>query len=868
MDGVLKSWSVPKGPSLDPAEKRLAVMVEDHPLPYASFEGVIPKGEYGAGQVIVWDNGTYTPDEDSNISFDDRTEAEERMRRGLAAGKLSVLLRGRKLKGSWALVKMQRGENDWLLIKHKDRFTQTERDILDEDRSVSSALSIEDLKAGRLPDRPQQGAAALRPGDLPDARRARFPASVRPTLATLTKTPFSNPDWLFEPKLDGIRALAFIRDDKVKLISRTGRDSTRQYPSLASELGHQTERQLILDGEIVALDRDGRPSFHHLQQRLNLTREADIRRAEAETPVFYYVFDLLYAGGYDLRAVALAQRKDLLQRILLPSDRVRLLEHFEEEGEAAYEAAISHGLEGIIAKRRDSAYEAGRRSRHWLKIKPTLSDEFVIGGYSQGLGGRAATFGALLLGHHDDEGRLVYVGHVGSGFDDRTLAGLRQRLDSITSDECPFSETPPLKTATTWLRPHLVAEVEFAQWTVDGHLRAPVFLRLREDKLATDVRFSEIVPAPTGHAPDAEDAPASLQTDVQIALEQLENRRNRFILKVAGHKLSLNNLDKEFWPRLKGRPGLTKRDLIIYLANVSPYLLPHLRHRPLSLTRYPDGIAGEHFYQKHWGGTLPDFVDTVSLFSEHKEGDQEYLVCNNLPTLLWLGQIADLELHTWYSRIGPDPDGHHLSTQFSGSQKNIENSLLSYPDFIVFDLDPYIYSGHEAAGEEPELNRKAFAKTREVAYWLKDMLDSLSLSSFVKTSGRTGLHVYVPILRTLDYRAVRSACETIGRFLLRQHPRQITMDWTVEKRTGKVFFDHNQNVRGKTLASIYSPRPLPEAPVSMPLGWDELSDAYPSDFTILSAPGLLAERGDLWAGILDAKHDLEGLLEIAKDEAK
>ncbi len=868
VDGVLKSWSVPKGPSLDPAEKRLAVMVEDHPLPYASFEGVIPKGEYGAGQVIVWDNGTYTPDEDSNISFDDRTEAEERMRRGLAAGKLSVLLRGRKLKGSWALVKMQRGENDWLLIKHKDRFAQTERDILDEDRSVSSALSIKDLKAGRLPDRPQQGAAALRPGDLPDARRARFPASVKPMLATLTKTSFSNPDWLFEPKLDGVRALAFIRDGKVKLISRTGRDSTRQYPSLAEELGLQPERQLILDGEIVALDRDGRPSFHRLQQRLNLSREADIRRAEAETPVFYYVFDLIYAGGYDLRAVALAQRKDLLERILLPSDRVRLLEHFEEEGEAAYEAAVSHGLEGIIAKRRDSAYEAGRRSRHWLKIKPTLSDEFVIGGYSQGLGGRAATFGALLLGYHDDEGRLVYVGHVGSGFDDRTLAGLRQRLDSITSDECPFSETPPLKTATTWLRPHLVAEVEFAQWTVDGHLRAPVFLRLREDKLATDVRLSEIVPAPTGHAPDAENAPASLQTEVQIALEQLENRRNRFILKVAGHKLSLSNLDKEFWPPLEGRPGLTKRDLIIYLANVSPYLLPHLRHRPLSLTRYPDGIAGEHFYQKHWGGTLPDFVDTVSLFSEHKEGDQEYLVCNNLPTLLWLGQIADLELHTWYSRVSPDPDGHHLSTQFSGSQKNIDNSLLSYPDFIVFDLDPYIYSGREAAGEEPELNRKAFARTREVALWLKDMLDSLSLSSFVKTSGRTGLHVYVPILRTLDYRAVRSASETIGRFLLRQHPRQITMDWTVEKRAGKVFFDHNQNARGKTLASIYSPRPLPAAPVSMPLRWDELSDVYPSDFTILSAPDLLAERGDLWAGILDAKHDLEGLLEIAEDETK
>jgi bifunctional non-homologous end joining protein LigD len=556
----------------------------------------------------------------------------------------------------------------------------------------------------------------------------------------------------------------------------------------------------------------------------------------------------------------------MLERLLLPSDRIHLLEHFEEEGEAAFDAATGHGLEGIIAKRRDSAYESGRRSKHWLKVKATQSDEFVVGGYSAGLGGRADTFGALLLGYPGDDGRLTYVGHVGSGFDDRTLVDLRKRLEAMRADGRPFSEEPPLKTPTTWVRPELVAEVKFAQWTEDGHLRAPVFLRLREDKPATEVRPAEVVPAPAGQAPSPATDSASLQTEVESVLEQLETGRDKFILKVAGHKLSLSNLEKEFWPAREGARALTKRDLITYLAKVSPYLLPHLRHRPLSLTRYPDGIAGEHFYQKHWDQPRPEFVESVRLFSEHNEGDQEYLMCNNLPTLLWLGQVADLELHTWYSRVSPDPDGHHLSAQFTGSAENIDSSLLNYPDFIVFDLDPYIYSGHEAKGDEPALNRRAFAGTRKVALWLKELLASLSLSSFVKTSGRTGLHIYVPILRHLEYDAVRSASETIGQFLLRQHPREITMEWTVTKRTGKVFFDHNQNARGKTLASVYSPRPLPEATVSMPLRWDELDDVYPTDFTILTVPDHLRQRGDLWAGILDAKHDLQGLLETAGGE--
>ncbi len=862
LDGVLKSWSVPKGPSLDPKEKRLAVMVEDHPLDYASFEGVIAKGQYGAGEVIVWDNGTYSPDEAGALSFVDRGQAEERMRQGLADGKLSVLLRGRKLKSSWALVKMQRGEHDWLLIKHKDERADPERDILAEDRSVISGLSIQDLKAGHRPEPLERAAGGTRLSELPGVRRGETPNALAPMLATPAGAAFSDPDWVFEPKLDGVRTIAVLRDGAVRLLSRRGLDVARQYPSLAPEIARQPAEELALDGEIVALDEEGRPSFELLQQRLNLTRDADIRRAEAEVPVLYFVFDLLYLDGYDLRAVPLEHRRAFLERVLSPTDRVQLLEQFSAEGEAAYQAAMQHGLEGVIAKRKDSTYQSGHRSPHWLKIKATLSDEFVVGGYTLGQGARADTFGALLIGQYNDGDRLIYCGSVGSGFDDRTLATLREQLDAMKSDTRPFVEDPPVKGPATWVRPERVAEVKFAQRTRDGLLRAPVFLRMREDKPAKEVHRIEI-----SANPKRQERPVgnSHPSEVQTVLEQLGERKERLQLRIEGHKIAVTNLDKELWPRRGRQRALTKRDLLVYLAQVSPLLLPHLRDRPLTLTRYPNGINAPHFYQKHLADPLPKFVETVQLFSSHNEGDQQYALCNNLPTLLWLGQLADLELHTWYSRVSPEPDGHHLTTKFAGSQKNIDGSLLNYPDFIVLDLDPYIYSGREAKGAEPELNRKAFTKTCEVALWLKEILDALSLSSFVKTSGRTGLHIYVPILRRLDYGAVRAAAETIGRFLLREHPREVSMDWAVEKRSGKVFFDHNQNARGKTLASVYSPRPLPEAAVSMPLLWDELKDIFPTDFAILTAPDRLAEVGDLWAGILDAKNDLEATLAAAEE---
>ena len=462
---------------------------------------------------------------------------------------------------------------------------------------------------------------------------------------------------------------------------------------------------------------------------------------------------------------------------------------------------------------------------------------------------------------------MRYAGNVGTGFDDRTLETLKTRLDGLKAEESPFAEEPkaasapfarPKTTPVTWVKPDLVARVKFAEWTDDNHLRAPSFLGLREDKPPAEVQRERAIPAPLHTT--SEDRSDDQRSAAEDVLKQLEDGRDRFTLKVGEHKVPVTNLAKELWPATGDQRALTKRDLLVYLARVSRFLLPHLKDRPLTLTRYPNGVTEKHFYQKHWSGKLPSFVDTVSLYSGHNEGDGDYLMCNNLPTLLWLGQLADIELHTWYSRVGPEPDGDHLPATFTGSDDAIRSSLLNYPDFIVFDLDPYIYSGAEAKGDEPQLNRAAFAKTCDVALWLKEILDALSLSSFVKTTGRTGLHIYVPILRQLDYGAVRSACETIGKFLVRAHPRDITMEWSVEKRTGKVFYDHNQNVRGKTLASLYSPRPSPEAGVSMPVRWEELGSVYPTDFTILTSPDRLEDTGDLWAGILTEKHDFESLL--------
>ncbi len=840
-DGVLKSWAVPKGPSLDPAAKHLAVMVEDHPLDYASFEGVIPEGEYGAGKVIIWDNGTYSPDEGGKLLFNDRAAAEAQIRSGLEKGKLSFFLRGHKLKGSWTLVRIQKRPKDWLLMKHRDEYANPGGDVLKEDKSVVSGHAVEDVEPGQ-PD-PPSFSSTLKLGEIPGALAAPFPSSVTPMLAQLTRKPFSSPDWIFEPKLDGYRIITYVQLGQADLISRNGIKVTEQYALLVPDLVQQPVSETIMDGEIIAMDKNGTQCFQCLQEYLTSRRLAEAGQSTLP-PLVYYIFDILYLDGYDLRGAALLERKRLLHRVLRPTNQVRLVDYFEDDGKTVYKAAVDSGLEGVIAKKKTSTYRPGR-SGDWLKVKAMKSDDFVIGGYSAAKGGRLQTFSSLLLGYFDGEGKLRFAGHVGTGFDEQTLVDLKRRLDMIRTDKCPFAEVPPLNAPTTWVRPELVAEVKYSERTKDGRLRIPVFLRLREDKVPAEVHMIESVAEPTTFSDDP-DPPS-----VDGILEQLQDTKEIFAIDVEGNKIKVSNLDKVLWPETTRHPPLTKRHLLTYLTRVAPYFLPHLKDRPLTLSRYPDGIHGEHFFQKHWRQPIPDFVTRVNI---REEGDiGEYLVCDNLSTLLWLGQTANLELHTWFSRTNTKPE--------MPQKPDNTDYLLDYPDFMVFDLDPYVYSGTESPGDEPELNRSGFASVFEVALWFKEVLDELTLSSFVKTSGKTGLHVYVPIKRDLNYKAVRSAAETIGRYLLQRHEKEITMEWAVEKRRGKVFIDYGQNVRGKTLASVYSPRPDPEAAVSTPLHWEELGKVYPSQFSILTLPDRLKKIGDLWADILDAKHDLKKILD-------
>jgi bifunctional non-homologous end joining protein LigD len=830
-DGVLKSWAVPKGPALDPSEKRLAAQTEDHPFDYASFEGVIPAGQYGAGEMIVWDCGVYSPDEGNEYWFHDHAEAERRVREGLEKGKLGLFLRGEKVKGSFALVRMADRKN-WLLIKHKDRFVAA-TDLTALQRSVLSASTLDDVKAVPLE---RLAAEQLAPSGPPEP----MPASLAPMHAELGEAAFDHADWMWEPKLDGYRALAFISDKGVTLKSRRGLE-LGSFARLEADLANQAVSSMVLDGELVAFDAAGRPAFNAMQN------------VQSKTPVIFYCFDLLHFAGLNLRKASYRDRRRWLAQCLLPSPLVQLV-HASEQGKALHQAALESGLEGVVGKHKASVYEPGKRTSSWLKVKATQGGDFVVGGYTRGKGSRAP-LGALLLGYWDG-GKLRYASHVGSGFDDATLAEAKKRLEPLRRESCPFAEKPELPNPTIWVEPKVVAEVKFQNWTDDGSLRAPVFLRFRDDLNPEEVRRQ--VPRKAA-APEADD-------DIAGILRQLDNTKGSLTLAVGKYQIRLTHLDRVYWPAdaaLK-QPALTKRDLLRYLAQVSPFMLPHLADRPLTMIRMPDGIHGQRFYQKHWHQERPPYADTITVFSDHRDESHEYLLCNNLPTLLWLAQSGTLEFHVWHSRAKPAADAKSKETDYASSLESLERSVLNYPDYVVFDIDPYIYSGEEAPGEEPELNTVAFEKGKEVAFRLRELLNTMGLEPIVKTSGKTGLHVFLPIRRTIDFDTARQVSEFVGRHLMRLHPKDITLEWSVPKRTGKIFMDYNMNVRGKTLNVAYSPRGAAGAPVSMPLTWEELARAHPLDFRITNAAAPLAQGGDRWQDALSRKQSLEKALEGAK----
>src|SRR5882762_6314991 len=620
MDGVLRSWAVPKGPSPNRADKRLAVHVEDHPLEYGDFEGIIPDGNYGAGAVIVWDRGSWIPLEDPH--------------EGMKKGKLLFELHGYKLKGKWTLVKLKKGDKEWLLIKEKDGYAAADGAGALPPESVLSGRTVEELKAGK--DRAAPVVKDLARFKAP--RRAVTLAEAEPMLAETREQPFSKPGWLFELKLDGYRIRAAREDGEARLVTRNGHDLAPGFPEIARAVAALPYEGFILDGELVVPDEAGRPSFQRLQNRAKVSRALDARRAAVESPAVFYVFDLLSFEGFDLRPLPLERRKAILERIVPRVGPLKYLEHFANDGETLYQQVVKLGLEGIVAKKADSPYRAGR-SPNWLKIRADRVDDFVVVGFTRPKGSRSG-FGALDLGAYEN-GKLVYAGRVGSGFTAAELKQVSAVLERGIRPTPAFTGPVPQDPGHTWVEPTLVVEVRYKEWTDEGLLRQPVFVRFRDDKLVTEI---------------ANKGEGRGERDVEVAPESPSP------ISPLPREVKLSNLDKVFWPD----EGYTKGDLIEYYRAISPWLLPYLKDRPVVLTRYPDGITGKSFFQKDAPGFVPDWIRTERIWSEDTQREIAYFLCDNVESLLYIINMGTIPLHVWGSRIG----------------------TLEQPDWCILDLDP------------------------------------------------------------------------------------------------------------------------------------------------------------------------------------
>ncbi len=802
--GVLKSWAVPKGVPAKKGERKLAVPTEDHPMAYGSFEGNIPKGQYGGGSVIVWDCGTFMPHGATT-----REEAETITAQGLQEGKLSFTLSGQKLRGEYTLVKTEK-EDQWLMLR-KDEGVAT----VDDPHSAISGRTIEEVRDGVAP----------KMANVESAPNRAIPEFLAPMVPEEHPKPFDNEDWTFELKLDGIRAIALRTGDRVKLLTRQGNDVTERFPNIVEELLKIPDTGFGLDGEIVVTDESGRPSFHALMERFGLkASKAPGKKAQ------YWAFDITHSEGKDLRRLPLRERRAVLEAMCPSNGVLRVLDTYADCGIVLYEQAIAMGFEGVVAKRLDSPYRDGQRSGDWRKIKRYHTEEFLVAGYTRGTGSREHTFGALILARQTEEG-LTFCGSVGGGFSDVKLESVKELLNAQPQVANPFGKPIETKGEARFIEPKMIAEVRFMNWTPDGKLRMPQFVRLRPDLEGTTFSEPAAAPTPSVHIEGTD--------EVEEILAVLDEGKAEATIKVEGHSIKLTSLDKDLWPANEGDPAYTKRDLLAYYARVSRAMLPHLKDRPLAIVRHPGGITGPGFFQKHVDEG-PDFIERVPIYSSHNKAVREWAMCNNLATLMWFGQMAALEIHPWYSRISQEPDAHELGLDFT-TDEALDESVLSYPDFVVFDLDPSFPKLPVAEWWEP---------TVKVGRALRELLTNLGLRSYPKTSGKTGLHIYVPLRRDHTYAELRALAEGLGRHLMNDRSLQVTMEWKTAKRPDGIFFDHNQNVRGKTLAAPYSPRPVSGAPVSMPLRWEELEGIHPSDFHMNNVPSFLADRGDAWADLL------------------
>lgn len=762
IDGVLKSWAVPKGPSLNPHEHHLAIQTEDHPYEYRTFEGVIPEGNYGAGNVIIWDEGWY------EARKGDPKHSKATLRKELKKGHITFILHGKKLKGEFALIKMQHAsdENAWLLVKKGDEFAEAS-DITKQDESVKTHRRVDDL-GGKPPDVSQYPKKAS-------------PWRVHPMLCTLVDEPFSKEDWLFEIKWDGFRAIGSKKRDEVNLYSRNHNDFLEKYPPVVEAL-RAIKHDVIVDGEIVVVDDEGNAHFEWLQ---------DWHRTPHGT-LQYYLFDIVWYDGHDVRTMPLRKRKALLKSILPAKSMVlRYSDDVEKDGLKLFKEMQHRGMEGMVAKLASSPYREEVRGNDWLKVKTHLRQEVVIGGYTEPRGSRQY-LGSLVVGVYD-HGEFVYVGHSGGGIPDDQRKALRDKLAKLERQKSPFKTEPKPNAPVHWVRPELVCEMSFSEWTSEGYMRQPQFEGLRADKKPESVHREK----PKHAAP----APAP---------------------KIGSHSLPFEptHLDKIFFPKT----GYTKGDMFKYYESMAEYILPYVKDRPCSLNRMPNGITGESFYQKN-NEHLPDWVPSTDIFSESNNAKLHWIVGQDLPSLLYMVQLGCVEINPWNSRLG------HLEK----------------PDWIVIDLDP------EGVG---------FDSVIQVARTVHEVCEEWGILTMPKTSGKTGLHIYIPMHAKYSYEQGKNLAHLIVLEVNKREPTLTSVLRLPEKRKHKIYLDFLQNREGQTLAAPYSLRPTPEATVSMPLHWDEVRKGLkPTDFTIKNAHARVKRTGDLWKPALAKGIDLKHILD-------
>jgi len=841
LGGVLVSWAVPKGPSLNTADKRLAMHVEDHPLDYRNLEGVIPEGNYGGGTVIVWDEGEYWPLEGEELS---RKEQEKLLKQQHEAGNMKIVLKGKKLKGAFALFLMKgRGERSWILQKKDDRYA-SETDVLEKDKSVKSGKTLAQIakvngaevkhpdNEEKVKKRTALKTSAKKKDPLPPppgARKSALPKDISPMLATLTGEAFDDEEWMFEIKWDGYRSLAYCSGGKVSLVSRNKKEFTEKYEPVASALA-ALGINAVFDGEIVAVNEKGLADFQSLQNWQN-------------TPVQlqYFIFDILWKDGYDLTSLPLLERKMIL-RSLIPEDDavIKFSDHVVGNGKAFFDAALKQGLEGIMAKKSSSVYTVGERTADWLKVKTALRQEVVIAGFTEPRNTRKY-FGSLLLGVYD-EGELVYVGHTGSGFNAASLQSIHEKLQSLIIDDCPFDNCPRGNMPVTWVKPELVCEIKFTEWTKDHIARHPIFQGLRSDKKAKQVVFEKAstmaaikskaggkkataskkaaAPKKAEASKKAAKAKSDGESSKSKNLVSIEEGKDQEV-RLNGHTLQLTNLDKLYWKK----EGFSKGDMINYYMKIAPYILPYMKDRPQSLNRHPNGITGPNFYQKDQKGKLPSWMQTHEDFSESTNKTIEYLVCKDEATLIYMANLGCIEMHPWHSRT-------------RSWQK---------PDWCLIDLDPD--------------KGNSFEQVMDVAKLVKSILDGIGADAYCKTSGSTGIHIYIPLAAKYDYEQSKQFAELLVNLVQAEMPGTTSVERNPAKRKGKIYLDYLQNRETQTAAAAYSLRPKPGMPVSTPLDWSELKKGLtPTTYNALNIFDRLKTEGDLFQPVLGKGVNLKKLL--------